>query len=140
MDRMRELVDLLNRYAHEYYVLDNPSVPDREYDRLYDELLLLESERGERYEDSPTRRVGGEPISAFRKHNHISRLYSLDKAVTEEQIADFDRRVRKIGDSTYTVGINSTGLPCALPMKTGNSCGLPRGETALRGKTLRLRF
>lgn len=119
MDRMRELVDLLNRYAHEYYVLDNPSVPDREYDRLYDELLLLESERGERYEDSPTRRVGGDPISAFRKHNHISRLYSLDKAVTEEQIADFDRRVRKIGDPTYTVEYKFDGLTVCLTYENG---------------------
>ena len=119
MDRMRELVDLLNRYAHEYYVLDNPSVPDREYDRLYDELLTLEGERGERYEDSPTRRVGGDPISAFRKHDHISRLYSLDKAVTEEQIADFDRRVRKIGDPTYTVEYKFDGLTVCLTYENG---------------------
>ena len=66
--RMRELVDTLNKYAYEYYVLDNPSVSDREYDALYDELKKLESETGVRFNDSPTRRVGGEPVSAFGKH------------------------------------------------------------------------
>ena len=71
MDKMRELVDILNKYAYEYYVLDNPSVSDKEYDALYDELLSLEKESGEVLFDSPTKRVGGEPISAFKKHKHI---------------------------------------------------------------------
>ena len=65
MQRMRELVDILNRYAYEYYVLDDPSVSDREYDRLYDELKELEQESGEVLFDSPTRRVGGEPVKAL---------------------------------------------------------------------------
>ena len=68
MDRMRELVDLLNRYGHEYYVLDAPTVSDREYDALYDELRALERESGVVLPDSPTRRVGGEPIKAFARH------------------------------------------------------------------------
>ena len=84
MDRMRELVDILNKWAYEYYVLDAPSVSDSEYDRLYDELRALEEARGERLPDSPTRRVGGEPLKGFSRHEHISRLYSLDKAVTED--------------------------------------------------------
>ena len=62
MDRMRELVDILNKWAYEYYVLDNPSVDDREYDRLYDELKALEESTGRVEFDSPTKRVGGEPI------------------------------------------------------------------------------
>ena len=74
MDRQRELCDILNKWAYEYYVLDNPSVPDREYDRLYDELRELERESGVVYPDSPTRRVGGEPIAAFERHAHIMRL------------------------------------------------------------------
>ena len=65
MQRMRELVELLNRYAYEYYVLDDPSVPDREYDRLYDELKQLEQESGEVLFDSPTRRVGGARQGVF---------------------------------------------------------------------------
>ena len=68
MDRMRELVDKLNKYAYEYYVLDNPTVSDGEYDKLYDELVNLEKESGVVLFDSPTKRVGGEPISAFKKH------------------------------------------------------------------------
>ena len=59
MNRMRELVDKLNKWAYEYYVLDNPSVPDSEYDKYYDELKRLEEENGEILPDSPTRRVGG---------------------------------------------------------------------------------
>ena len=65
MSRIRELIDTLNKWAYEYYVLDNPSVDDREYDRLYDELKRLEEETGEVEFDSPTKRVGGEPIKGF---------------------------------------------------------------------------
>ena len=76
MDRQRELTDILNKWAYEYYVLDNPTVSDKEYDKLYDELLMLERESGVVYSDSPTRRVGGEPIKGFKKHEHIARLFS----------------------------------------------------------------
>lgn len=74
MDRMKELVSLLNRYGYEYYVLDNPTVSDGEYDKLYDELKNLEKTTGIVLPDSPTHRIGGEPVSAFQKHRHISRL------------------------------------------------------------------
>lgn len=118
--RMRELVDTLNKYAYEYYVLDNPSVPDREYDKLYDELQILEGETGVREQDSPTRRVGGEPISAFKKHQHIYRLYSLDKCVTEDELSAFDERVRKVvPDPTYTVEYKFDGLTMCLTYENG---------------------
>ena len=84
MDRMRELVDQLNEYAYQYYVLDNPSVADREYDALYDELLALEEESGVVLSDSPTKRVGGEILRGFDSHTHLGRLWSLDKCRTEE--------------------------------------------------------
>lgn len=117
---MRELVDTLNKYAYEYYVLDNPSVPDREYDKLYDELQILEGETGVREQDSPTRRVGGEPISAFKKHEHIYRLYSLDKCVTEDELSAFDERVRKVvPDPTYTVEYKFDGLTMCLTYENG---------------------
>ena len=74
MNRQRELTDLLNRYAHEYYVLDNPTVSDKEYDALYDELRALEGASGEVYPDSPTRRVGGDPIKGFEKYKHKHKL------------------------------------------------------------------
>ena len=92
---MRELVDILNKYAYEYYVLDNPSVEDIVYDKLYDKLVKMEKETGIVLFDSPTRRVGGEPISAFKKHTHIERLYSLDKAVTKEEVIAFDNKIKK---------------------------------------------
>lgn len=118
--RMRELVDTLNKYAYEYYVLDNPSIPDREYDKLYDELQILEGETGVREQDSPTRRVGGEPISAFTKHEHIHRLYSLDKCVTEDELSAFDERVRKVvPDPTYTVEYKFDGLTMCLTYENG---------------------
>ena len=97
MDRMRELVEVLNKYAHEYYVLDNPTVSDSEYDKLYDELVALEKSSGQVLFDSPTKRVGGEPIDSFKKHKHVERLYSLDKATTFEQLLAFDKRINKNG-------------------------------------------
>ncbi len=121
MDRMRELVDLLNRYGYEYYVLDNPTVSDGEYDRLYDELKTLERESGVILQDSPTHRVGGEPISAFQKHRHIERLYSLDKAVTKEQLASFTDRILKSEnpDTKYTVEYKFDGLTMCLTYENG---------------------
>ena len=75
---MREAADTLNRWAREYYVLDNPSVSDERYDALYDRLVRLEKTTGVVLEDSPTRRVGGEPLKAFERYRHLKRLYSLD--------------------------------------------------------------
>ena len=79
---MEKLVELLNRYAYEYYVLDAPTVSDVEYDRLYDRLVALEKQTGIVLADSPTKRVGGEPIKAFKESVHTARLFSLDKAQT----------------------------------------------------------
>ena len=130
MDRMKELVQILNRYAYEYYVLDNPSVSDREYDKLYDELLNLESESGIVLFDSPTRRVGGEPISEFSKHTHINRLYSLDKCVTYEELASFDERVRKVvKNPQYSVEFKFDGLTICLTYDDGKFvCAATRGN------------
>ena len=120
MDRMRELVDLLNRYGYEYYVQDAPTVSDREYDALYDELRALERERGVVFPDSPTRRVGGEPIKAFERHTHIARLYSLDKAVTEDELDAFFTRVEKaVGQVPYTVEYKFDGLTMCLTYENG---------------------
>ena len=120
MGRMRELVDLLNRYGYEYYVLDAPSVSDREYDALYDELRALERESGTVLPDSPTRRVGGEPVKAFARHEHIARLYSLDKAVTEDELDAFFTRVQKAaGEVGYTVEYKFDGLTMCLTYENG---------------------
>lgn len=120
MDRMRELVDILNRYAYEYYVLDAPTVTDAQYDKLYDELKELERESGTVLFDSPTRRVGGEPVKAFARHEHIARLYSLDKAVTEDELDAFFARVSKIcGETEYTVEYKFDGLTMCLTYEDG---------------------
>ncbi len=120
MDRMRELVDTLNKWAYEYYVLDNPSVSDREYDRLYDELLALERETGRVEFDSPTKRVGGDPVKGFEKHRHISRLYSLDKCVTYEELDGFFTRMEKaVGNPSYTVEYKFDGLTMCLTYSGG---------------------
>ena len=119
--RMRELVDILNKYAYEYYVLDNPTVSDGEYDKLYDELCSLELETGEVFFDSPTKRVGGEPISAFEKHNHIEKLYSLDKATSEEQLRAFFQRILKVTPDfpEFSVEYKFDGLTICLTYNEG---------------------
>ena len=121
MDRKRELIDILNKWAHEYYVLDKPTVSDKEYDALYDELRRLEEESGEIYPDSPTRRVGGEPIKGFEKHTHIARLFSLDKAVSEAELRALLTRVEKgVGQNTdYTVEYKFDGLTVCLTYDKG---------------------
>lgn len=120
MDRMRELIEQLNKWAYEYYVLDNPSVEDREYDRLYDELVALEKDTGVVLFDSPTRRVGGEPIKGFERHAHISRLYSLDKSVTADELNSFFTRVKKVvSNPEYTVEYKFDGLTMCLTYDNG---------------------
>ena len=121
MNRQRQLVDILNKWAYEYYVLDAPTVSDKEYDALYDELKKLEEQSGEVYPDSPTRRVGGEPIKAFEKHMHIARLFSLDKSVTEEEVRAFITRVEKAGgkNAEYTVEYKFDGLTVCLTYDKG---------------------
>ena len=120
MERMEELVKILNKYAHEYYVLDNPTVSDYEYDKLYYELVDLEKKTGIVLFDSPTKRVGGEPISAFQKHTHIERLYSLDKATSDEELLAFDNRINKEDvDEEYTVEYKFDGLTICLTYDEG---------------------
>ena len=121
MTRQRELTDILNKWAYEYYVLDNPTVSDKEYDALYDELRRLEEESGVVFPDSPTRRVGGEPLKGFQKHTHIARLFSLDKAVSEEELRAFLTRVDKLasGEKEYTVEYKFDGLTVCLTYDKG---------------------
>lgn len=97
-ERMRELVDLLNEYDHAYYTLDQPKVTDAEYDRLYDELVRLETETGVTLPDSPTHRVGGVIIDSFAEHKHLARLWSLDKAQNADELREWEKRVRKLID------------------------------------------
>lgn len=119
-DRVRFLIDTLNKWAYEYYVLDNPSVEDREYDKLYDELKEIEERTGEVQFDSPTKRVGGEPVKGFERHAHVQRLYSLDKSVTSEQLSAFFTRVKKVvPDPSFTVEYKFDGLTMCLTYDGG---------------------
>ena len=120
MSRLDYLIETLNKWAYEYYVLDNPSVEDREYDRLYDELKKLEEQTGEVRFDSPTRRVGGEPLKGFTRHKHIARLYSLDKSVSFDELDAFFARVGKATDADeYTVEYKFDGLTMCLTYENG---------------------
>ena len=86
MSRMEELVEQLNKYAYQYYVLDNPTVSDGQYDKMYDELVALEKEEGRVLPSSPTRRIGGEPVKEFTPHTHRNKLYSLDKRNSYDEL------------------------------------------------------
>ena len=117
MNRMRELVDILNRLGYEYYVLDNPTVTDVEYDRLYDELVRLEKETGEVLPDSPTRRVGGETLKEFAPHTHIVRLLSMDKAQSTGAISDWVNRAEKLRAQANEGGANLPPLAYVVEHK-----------------------
>lgn len=95
MDKMRQLVDKLNDYAYRYYTLDEPTIADVEYDKLYDELERLERESGMKYPDSPTNRVGGELLDGFEQYTHQSRLYSLAKCQQKEELEAWIEKIEK---------------------------------------------
>ena len=106
MERMQQLVAYLNEMAYQYYTLDNPTIADAEYDRLYDELVKLESETGVRLPDSPTRRVGGAVLPGFEPHTHLARLWSMGKAQSIEALEDWARRAEKLRADANAAGAN----------------------------------
>ena len=130
-ERMKELVELLNRYATEYYTSDNPSVSDSEYDRLYRELVELEKAHPEQVlPDSPTHRVGGKILDGFEKYSHQYPLYSLQDAFSREELDAFDARVRKeLDDFTYICELKIDGLSISLTYEQGIFvAGATRGD------------
>lgn len=110
LDRMRELIEEITRLNYHYYTLDEPLVADIEYDALYDELRELEKKTGVVLDDSPTRRVGGEILEGFQKHEHIQRLYSLDKCRSREELEAWVRRCEN-GRSAYNADHPDNPLP-----------------------------
>ncbi|MBR2967892.1 MAG: NAD-dependent DNA ligase LigA [Clostridia bacterium] len=122
LEKMKQLIDKLNKYAYEYYVLDNPTVSDKEYDALYDELCELERQSGHVFPDSPTRRVGGDPIEKFAEHKHINRLYSLDKCKTFDELIEWDSKlVKALGRPIeYTLEYKLDGLTLCLTYENGH--------------------
>ena len=132
--RMNELVALLNRYATEYYTSDNPSVSDSEYDRLYRELVELETAYPDQVlADSPTHRIGGKVLDGFEKYSHQYPLYSLQDAFSREELEAFDARVRKeVAHPTYICELKIDGLSISLTYEKGTLVvGATRGDGSI---------
>lgn len=133
-ERMKELVELLNRYATEYYTSDNPSVSDSEYDRLYRELVELEKAHPDQVlPNSPTYRVGGKILDGFEKYTHQYPLYSLQDAFSREELEAFDARVRKeLDEVTYICELKIDGLSISLTYEQGIFvAGATRGDGSI---------
>ena len=133
---MQELVDRLNTYARAYYVEDAPLISDGEYDALEAELIALEKETGIVLPDSPTHRVGGEPLEKFEEHRHLGRLWSLDKVRTLEGIREWMDRVKRLldleEDPLYALEYKFDGLTINLTYENGV---LVQGATRGNGVT-----
>src|SRR5690625_1311907 len=133
MHRVQELRELLEKYGYEYYVLDQPTVPDAEYDALLQELQQLETQYPHLLTpDSPTQRVGGEPLEGFQKVAHRVPMLSLGNAFNEEDLRNFDRRVREgLGADTvtYVCELKIDGLAVSLRYQDGLFAqGATRGD------------
>ena len=131
MDDMRSLIDRLNEASYSYYTLSKSIMTDAEWDGLYEQLKKLEAETGTVMPDSPTRRVGAEPLPGFEEHSHIARLWSMDKAQTRESLADWMRRAEKLRNEaveggaelpplSFTVEHKFDGLTINLTYDNGN--------------------
>jgi len=131
-ERIQELTNILNKYSHEYYELDQPSVPDATYDSMFQELQKLE----ETYpalvqKDSPTHRVGGIPLDRFEKVTHRVPMLSLSNAFSEEDLIDFDQRVQKLVEEPveYICELKIDGLAISLTYEQGEFVqGATRGD------------
>ena len=120
MDRINELVDLLNEANYNYHVKDNPTITDQEYDKYLRELINLEEEYGYVREDSPTKRVGGEVLDGFAKHTHKIPMMSLSNVFNEEEIRDFDNKIKKEGiNPEYVCELKIDGLSVSLNYEDG---------------------
>lgn len=131
LSRIKELTEKLNDLSYRYYVLDEPIVSDKEYDALYDELVALENKTGVVLSDSPTKRVGGEPLKSFEPHTHIRRLYSLDKCNSYDALRTwFDKIKTALGYAPLcTLEYKLDGLTICLTYRDGKLvCGSTRGN------------
>ena len=120
-NRIDELVKILNKASYEYYTLDNPSITDQEYDSLMDELIKLETNNPSLVRvDSPTVRIGGEVISEFKKVTHEVPMMSLGDIFNEEELIDFDEKVKKVvSNPEYVCELKIDGLSVSLLYENG---------------------
>ena len=126
LQRMRELIDKLNEASRRYYDQNESDISDDEWDAMYAELRKLEEKTGERMADSPTRRVGGAVMEGFEQHRHIARLWSMDKAQSEEEILAWAQRCEKqtndaggLPKNSYCVEYKLDGLTVNLTYDGG---------------------
>ena len=142
MNRMHELVDRLNETAYQYYTLDAPTISDKEWDALYDELVRLEKETGERLPDSPTRRVGGAVLPGFEPHTHLARLWSMGKAQSIEALRDWAARAEKLRLEAglpalkYVVEHKFDGLTVNLTYEGGQLVGAATRGNGVTGEEI----
>lgn len=117
---MEEMVETLNRWAYEYYVLDAPSVSDQHYDALYDRLTALEKKEGRVLPDSPTRRIGGEPLKNFEKYNHLEKSCSLDKVQSFNELEAWVTKIKTAyPGAVFTVEYKYDGLNLSITYENG---------------------
>ena len=122
-ERMEQLIKRLNETSYAYYVLDNPIISDMQWDQLYDELKKLEQETGIVLRDSPTKKVGGDPLKSFEEHRHITRLWSLDKVQSLEELEAWIQRTEKLAETEnlqYYLEYKFDGLTLNLTYENGN--------------------
>ncbi|MBQ2713551.1 MAG: NAD-dependent DNA ligase LigA, partial [Clostridia bacterium] len=120
MNEMQKLVEEINKHSYNYYVLDNPTISDKEFDTLYDRLVKLEKETGIILPNSPTQRVGGEILQGFEKYPHKERLYSLDKCQTKEDLGKWIDDIKKdFPNATFTTEYKFDGLSLVATYKNG---------------------
>lgn len=118
--RLKELVDLINKYNHEYYVLDMPSVSDDEWDAIYRELQKLERETGIILPNSPTQKVGDKIKSGFKKHKHIFQLFSLDKSQSVDEVRKWFEGIKKgFPEAEFCAAYKFDGLRLVLTYENG---------------------
>jgi DNA ligase (NAD+) len=134
--RISQLRSQIDAHNHRYYVLDEPSVPDAEYDRLFRELQALEAEHPQLVTaQSPTQRVGGAALAAFGEVRHEVPMLSLGNAFAEDDLLDFDRRVREgLGDLLPAADLFGGGAPveyCCEPKLDGPACSFSPPPVAM---------
>jgi len=147
IERMEALIKSIEQHNHNYYTLDNPTIADKEWDRLYDELVALERESGVVLPHSPTLRVGGELLKGFDAHRHLSRLWSLDKAQSLEELHAWHMRAMKhvtdfnlknpsnpLPPLSYVIELKFDGLTLNLTYDQGNLVQASTRGTGLVGE------
>ena len=131
LNKMNNLIEKITEASYNYYVLDNPTISDKEWDRMYDELILLEKQTGIVLPSSPTNKIGGTPLDKFEKTTHYRKLMSLDKAQSFEEITEWLERNEKLISFKHEFSLEHKfdGLSLALTYKDGKlEIGATRGN------------